>query len=51
MGFYIVIFFGAIAQLAERLHGMQDVSGSNPLSSIMTSKFSMQFKYNNEISR
>tara|TARA_B110000914_G_scaffold210626_1_gene209975 strand:+ start:298 stop:408 length:111 start_codon:yes stop_codon:yes gene_type:complete len=24
---------GAIAQLGERLHGMQEVSGSNPLSS------------------
>ncbi len=25
--------FGAIAQLGERLHGMQEVSGSIPLSS------------------
>ena len=25
---------GAIAQLGERLHGMQEVSGSSPLSSI-----------------
>ncbi len=25
--------FGAIAQLVERLHGMQEVSGSTPLSS------------------
>ncbi len=27
------ILFGAIAQLGERLHGMQEVSGSIPLSS------------------
>ncbi len=27
------ISFGAIAQLGERLHGMQEVSGSIPLSS------------------
>jgi hypothetical protein len=26
-------WFGAIAQLGERLHGMQEVSGSIPLSS------------------
>ena len=26
--------FGAIAQLVEHLHGMQGVSGSNPLGSI-----------------
>ena len=25
--------FGAIAQLGERLHGMQEVSGTSPLSS------------------
>ena len=25
--------FGVLAQLVERLHGMQEVSGSNPLSS------------------
>ncbi len=29
----IVEEYGAIAQLGERLHGMQDVSGSIPLSS------------------
>ena len=28
--------FGAIAQLGERLHGMQEVSGSIPLSSTKT---------------
>jgi hypothetical protein len=26
---------GAIAQLGERLHGMQEVVGSNPIGSIM----------------
>ena len=26
--------FGALAQLGERLHGMQEVEGSNPLGSI-----------------
>lgn len=30
----IIVAFGAIAQLVEHLHGMQGVSGSNPLSSI-----------------
>tara|TARA_Y100001968_G_scaffold325130_1_gene365855 strand:+ start:501 stop:656 length:156 start_codon:yes stop_codon:yes gene_type:complete len=29
-----VVFHGAIAQLVEHLHGMQGVSGSNPLGSI-----------------
>ncbi len=28
-------FIGAIAQLVEHLHGMQGVSGSSPLGSIM----------------
>jgi hypothetical protein len=28
-------FFGAIAQLGERLHGMQEVVGSNPIGSIV----------------
>ena len=28
-----VFSFGAIAQLVEHLHGMQGVSGSNPLGS------------------
>ena len=28
------IVFGAIAQLVEHLHGMQGVSGSNPLGSM-----------------
>ena len=27
------IYLGALAQLVERLHGMQEVSGSNPLCS------------------
>ena len=30
-----VTSFGAIAQLVEHLHGMQGVSGSSPLGSIM----------------
>ena len=30
------IHFGAIAQLGERLHGMQEVVGSNPIGSIST---------------
>ena len=29
----IISFFGGIAQLGERLHGMQEVSGSIPLTS------------------
>ena len=29
----ILCFVGGIAQLGERLHGMQEVSGSNPLTS------------------
>jgi hypothetical protein len=29
--------FGAVAQLGERLHGMQEVRGSNPLSSTRVS--------------
>ncbi len=28
---YICNPFGELAQLVERLHGMQEVSGSNPL--------------------
>ena len=32
-GLYARHRFGAIAQLVERLHGMQEVSGSIPLSS------------------
>ena len=27
--------FGAIAQMGERLHGMQEVVGSNPIGSIL----------------
>ena len=30
----ILIKLGAIAQLGERLHGMQEVVGSNPIGSI-----------------
>jgi hypothetical protein len=30
----ILHYFGAIAQLGERLHGMQEVVGSNPIGSI-----------------
>lgn len=30
--------YGAIAQLGERLHGMQEVSGSIPLSSTKSSQ-------------
>ena len=32
----ILLYFGAIAQLGERLHGMQEVVGSNPIGSIFT---------------
>ena len=35
------ILFGAIAQLGERLHGMQEVSGSIPLSSTKSPLFSI----------
>ena len=31
--------FGGIAQLGERLHGMQEVSGSIPLTSTKSQKF------------
>jgi|LauGreDrversion4_2_1035121.scaffolds.fasta_scaffold21453_2 hypothetical protein len=31
--------FGAVAQLAERLHGMQEVTGSIPVSSTICSLF------------
>jgi hypothetical protein len=33
---------GAIAQLVERLHGMQEVSGSTPLSSTRSTQLSTQ---------
>ena len=33
---------GAIAQLGERLHGMQEVSGSIPLSSTKMPEYSIQ---------
>ncbi len=40
----ISIYSGAIAQLGERLHGMQEVVGSNPIGSIFqTSIFSWGF--------
>ena len=39
-----ISFFGAIAQLVEHLHGMQGVSGSNPLGSI-TNLF-QNYQYN-----
>jgi hypothetical protein len=29
-----LLVFGAIAQMGERLHGMQEVVGSNPIGSI-----------------
>ena len=29
------MLFGAIAQMGERLHGMQEVVGSNPIGSIV----------------
>jgi hypothetical protein len=29
-----IVLFGAIAQMGERLHGMQEVVGSNPIGSI-----------------
>ena len=31
----IAVFCGVIAQLGERLHGMQEVTGSIPVSSIL----------------
>ncbi len=31
----ISFYYGAIAQLGERLHGMQEVVGSNPIGSIL----------------
>ena len=31
----ILLYSGALAQLGERLHGMQEVVGSNPIGSIM----------------
>jgi hypothetical protein len=34
-----VLLIGAIAQLGERLHGMQEVSGSIPLSSTKNPSF------------
>ena len=37
---YVLIsfYYGAIAQLGERLHGMQEVVGSNPIGSILLEK-------------
>ena len=34
-----IVDFGALAQLGERLHGMQEVEGSNPLGSIRNCLF------------
>lgn len=34
--YYLLRLYGVIAQLGEHLHGMQKVSGSNPLSSTET---------------
>ena len=39
--------FGAIAQLGERLHGMQEVSGSIPLGS--TNTLDQQIKHNLQV--
>jgi hypothetical protein len=36
---------GAIAQLGERLHGMQEVSGSIPLSSTILIRFNFNFNF------
>ncbi len=41
-----VFRFGAIAQLGERLHGMQEVSGSIPLSSTIISFYFIFHKVN-----
>ena len=35
MSVLILMQFGAIAQMGERLHGMQEVVGSNPIGSIL----------------
>ena len=35
--------YGAIAQLVEHLHGMQGVSGSNPLGSISKPRLALGF--------
>jgi hypothetical protein len=34
-----MVLFGAIAQMGERLHGMQEVVGSNPIGSIFSNLF------------
>jgi hypothetical protein len=36
---------GALAQLGERLHGMQEVSGSIPLGSTRTNRFRCDERY------
>jgi len=38
LSLYSRFFVGGIAQLGERLHGMQEVSGSIPLTSTSTNK-------------
>lgn len=35
-------WYGAIAQLGERLHGMQEVSGSIPLGSTIFNRFAIE---------
>ena len=39
----LVAVIGGIAQLGERLHGMQEVSGSIPLTSTKIAKISLRF--------
>ena len=39
----ITVVYGAIAQLVEHLHGMQGVSGSNPLGSTRESQVNPGF--------
>ena len=41
---FVTLGFGALAQLGERLHGMQEVSGSIPLGSTIF----LKLHYNNE---
>jgi hypothetical protein len=41
--------FGGIAQLGERLHGMQEVSGSIPLTSTNVSSWRCSMQDENEV--
>ncbi len=46
VGFLLILrlrFAGGLAQLGERLHGMQEVRGSSPLSSTSRSKMNINF--------